>query len=395
MNEKTFLFIKEHEKDDVKALALQSKRYPEIDIPFALQQINGRKIAQKKIPSWYECDNIIYPKHISLEQCSSEQTARYKVSLCKGEWLVDLTGGMGVDFSFMSNNFEKSTYIEKQEELVSISKHNFAALKLKNTEVRTGDAEEYLKQMNNKASTLYIDPARRSNSGSKTVLINDCTPNLIDLEELIDKNSEQVMIKLSPMLDISQALSALKIISEVHIVSLNNECKELLLIKNKEKAKQEDITFHCINILNSNNIEKYIFNREKESTLTIGYTSYVDTFLYEPNASIIKAGAYKSIAKDFELNKLHPNSHLYTSEQKVTDFPGRIFQVKKIIPFNRKGIKDMAGEFTQVNITVRNFPLSVDEIRKKTKIKDGGEIYIFATTLADENKVLVICEKSK
>lgn len=392
MDEKTILFVKEHENDDVRTLALQANRYSEIDMPFVVRQITGRKIARDKIPSWYSLDEIIYPPHLSLQQSSSEKTAKYKASLCKGNTFADLTGGMGVDFSFMSRKFHEVTYVEAQEELAEIARHNFKVSGLTDIRVHVARAEEYLKDMD-AVDTLYLDPARRSNTGAKTVLIKDCTPNITELEQLLEQKSSRTIIKLSPMLDIVQALNTLKNVSEVHIVSVSNECKELLFIKEKPSEDIHNTVFYCINIHNDHRTDIYTFDKETENTLHISCTNKVKKYLYEPNASILKAGAYKSVGHDFKVEKLHPNSHLYTSDEYVENFTGRRFIVKDILPFNKKNIKDMTACYKQANISVRNFPLTVDEIRKKTGIKEGGEIYIFATTLSDNQKILVIAEK--
>lgn len=386
-------FVKEHEKDDIRALALRAKKYAHIDMELAIRQIQGRKIAKDKLPTWYGYEQIIYPKHLSLEQSSSEQTALYKASLCSGDFLVDLTGGLGVDFSFMSKSFFKAIYVEQQEELTEIATENFQTLGLSNAEVINQDSVSYLRTMP-KVDTIFIDPARRDNVGKKTVLIEDCTPNLIEIEDLLEeKAKEKVIIKLSPMLDITLALNTLKGITDVHIVSVNNECKELLFVKDKRVGEQP-VQFHCINIRNDKT-DTYTFTKEQEETAKINYRSNAGKYLYEPNASILKAGAYKSIAQSYGIGKLHVNSHLYSSEVLVEDFNGRILLINSVLGFNKKDIKDHLSKIGQANITVRNFPLSVQEIRKKTKIKEGGDIYIFATTMADEKKVLLVCEKIK
>jgi len=388
IDQKSLDFISEHEKEDVRKLALQAGRYPYVDMSFVVCQIAGRQIAKDKIPTWYKHSHIVYPKHISLEQCSSEKTAKYKASLCSGKSFVDLTGGLGVDFYFMSQQFEQATYVEKQAELCDLAKHNFETLLLKNTSVVNDDAETYLSEME-AVDTIYIDPARRSNSGRKTVMIEDCTPNLKEIESVMDDKGNKYIVKLSPMLDISAAVKSLNKISEVHIISVNNECKELLFVK----SKPTDATIlKCINIANGR-IEEYSFFTTDEETSYPVLTSEVKEYLYEPNASVLKGGAYKKIAIDFNLHKLHTSSHLYTSDNIEPDFPGRKFRVKEWFPFNKKALKEHLKGVDKANITIRNFPLSVDEIRKKTSIKDGGELYIFATTLSDEKKVLIIGEK--
>lgn len=381
-------FILTHEADDVHSLALQAKQYPGIDMQEAIRQIAGRKIAKEKIPSWHANNNIVYPKHLSMEQCSSEQTARFKTSLCLGESMVDLTGGFGVDCSFLAHSFKDVTYVEQLSELAEIAVHNFKILE-QDIKVVNEDAVEYLSAMC-PASLIYIDPARRDNTGKKTVQIEDCTPNILDIESLLEEKSKQVMIKLSPMLDITLAVKSVKSVSDVYIISVNNECKELLFIKKGNTGKT---LYHCVNIQNSNT-DTYTFYKEDEDTISLNYTTKIAKYLYEPNASILKAGAYKSIAKAYSLDKLHPSSHLYTSEILYEDFPGRKFVVDNICSLNKKNMKEYLSDIKQANITTRNFPLSVQEIRKKTGLKDGGDIYIFATTLADERKVLLICHKA-
>ncbi|MDR1714352.1 MAG: class I SAM-dependent methyltransferase [Prevotella sp.] len=381
-------FIITHEADDVHSLALQAKQYPDIDMEMAIRQITGRKIAKEKIPSWYANDNIIYPKHLSMEQCSSEQTALFKASLCGGESMADLTGGLGVDCFFLAHGFNNAVYVEQQSELAEIAVHNFKILG-QDIKVVNEDAVSYLSSMP-PANLIYIDPARRDSTGRKTVLIEDCTPNILDIESLLEEKSKQVMIKLSPMLDITLAVKSVKSVSDVYIISVNNECKELLFIKKGNTGKT---LYHCVNIQNSNT-DTYTFYKEDEDTISLNYTTKIAQYLYEPNASILKAGAYKSIAKAYSLDKLHPSSHLYTSDVLYEDFPGRKFVVDNICSLNKKDMKEYLSDIKQANITTRNFPLSVQEIRKKTGLKDGGDIYIFATTLADDRKVLLICHKA-
>lgn len=390
MDSKTIQFIKDHENDDIPSLALQSKRYPDIDMPFVLQQIKGRQIAKQKIPSWYENENIVYPSHLALEQSSSEKTALYKASLCSGKNFVDLTGGMGADFSFMSKNFIEAVYVEKLLELTLIAEHNFKELNLNNLKIINETAESFLNKME-VVDTIFIDPARRDKKGGKTVLIEDCSPDLTEIEKILALKASQVIIKMSPMLDISQALKKLETINEVHIISVNNECKELLLVKNSNN-KALEITYHCIHIKNTGVTDKYTFNKEHENSASVKYSEPLK-YLYEPNPSILKAGGYKSIATDFNLNKLHVNSHLYTSEKLVENFPGRSFMIKNIIIFNKNSLKKNIGNINKANIACRNFPLTVEGIRKKTSIKEGGDNYIFATTLASEKKVFVNCIK--
>jgi len=381
-------FVEEHEADDIHTLALQASRYPDIDMELAIRQINGRKVAKEKIPSWYASQDILYPKNISLEQSSSEATARYKASLCGGTSMTDLTGGMGVDISFMAQRFQSATYVERQADLAEIAAHNFEALGLTNITVVNAEAEDYLAEMP-AVDLIYIDPARRDNAGRKTVSIEDCTPNIMEMEDALEAKAENVMIKLSPMLDISLALKSLRKVAAVHVVSIGNEVKELLFVE--QRTDVQDVVIHCVN-LKGDTKEVFSFTKKDEDNASIAYATQMGKYLYEPNAAILKAGAYKSIATAFDVEKLHVSSHLYTSDTLI-DFPGRRFTIDKVYSFNKKDIKELVTSIKQVNITSRNFPLSVEDIRKKTGLKEGGDSYIFATTLFDGKKVLVVGRK--
>lgn len=393
IDKNTQQFIIQHESDDIRQLALKTKSYPSIDMSMAIQQIVGRQIAKNKLPSWYKCHDIIYPRHISLEQCSSESTAQYKASLCGGNILVDLTGGLGVDFSFMAKKHKQSYYVEVQDELVELANCNFNTLNLDQVTIIQKDAFSFLNSFDHVADTIFIDPARRSDTGKKTVLIEDCSPNLIEIEQLLDNKAEQTIIKLSPMLDISQALNSLANIKEVHIISVNNECKELLFIKEKSLEEKFETSLICINLIANKEKELFVFTKAEESSSNISYTDTPAKYLYEPNASILKAGGYRSLALKYNLKKLHPNSHLYTSDILVNHFPGRKFQIENIISPNKKEIKTQLNKTIKANIATRNYPFSVADIRKQTKLKEGGTDYIFATTLANEKKVLILCQK--
>lgn len=379
-------FICEHQHDDVRSLALQAKRHPDIDMKIAINQIAGRQAIAYKIPSWYANDAIVYPTHLPLEQCSSEITAIYKSELCKGESLVDLTGGFGIDCAFMSRSFKTAIYVEKQVELCELARHNFSALQLPDIKVVNGDGVEFLHQTT-PVDCIFIDPARRNEHGGKTVLLTDCTPDVSQLEELLTAKADTTLIKLSPMLDISLALKELKQTVAIHILSVHNECKELLFVLNRQS--QSTIPIHCINFTHTGR-QQFCFTKEEESDATVEYTFTLCRYLYEPNVSILKAGAYKSIAGTYQLKKLHPNSHLYTSDKLINDFPGRTFVVEEYS--NIKNKKLLKG-VEKANISVRNFPLNTNELRKRLKLKDGGGVYLFATTLADNSKVLIRCAK--
>ena len=382
----TELFIHEHRFDDVQKLAFTSCPSG-VDLTFALSQIAGRQAIKNKIPSWHEIDNIIYPKHLSLEQCSSEATAKYKASLIHGESFVDLTGGFGVDCAFLARQFKSGVYVEHSDDLCEIARNNFKAFGLDHICIIHGESIDYLEYMKN-VDCIYIDPARRDSSGGKIVAIQDCEPDIIELKELLLNKAKTVMIKLSPMLDISLALQSLPETKEIHVVSLAGECKELLFILKNGQAG--DVKINCVNILKNGMIQVFSYIKSEEQSLVINYTSEPKEFIYEPNASVLKAGAYKSVAIRFDLEKLHPDSHLYTSDKLMENFPGRTFRLVSVFSFNKKEIKENLGAIKQANLSIRNFPGSVEALRKKLKLKEGGNIYLFATTLNDGKKVMLI-----
>ena len=385
----TLRFIEENIRADVRSLALQAKKYPKVDMAMAVVQIAGRQIAEAKVPSWSCVEGLLYPKHLSMEQCSSEVTALYKASLVEGKTFADLTGGFGIDCSFLSRRFKKADYVERQAELCELAKHNFPLLGL-NIEVHNEDGVEYLKRMD-PVDCLFLDPARRDGHGGKTVAISDCEPDVSMLEDLLVEKAKTVMVKLSPMLDLSLALKTLKNVREVHVVSVNNECKELLLILQKQSISSE-VSIHCEHIVNDLH-QHFVFTQEQERISDCPLTSQVEAYLYEPNASILKAGAYRSLTQSYEVKKLHPSSHLYTSSHFIEDFPGRRFQVEAVSGFGKKELKTFLQGMEKANLTIRNFPSSVADLRKRLKLKEGGEDYIFATTLADESKILIRCKK--
>lgn len=394
----TQLFIREHSSDDVRALALQAKKYPDIDMPTAITQIAGRQVAAEKIPSWREMEEIWYPKHLSLEQCSSETTARYKARLFQGDSLTDLTGGFGIDCSFLAAGFKSATYVERQEELCEIAEHNFPILNLNHIDVRNEDGVAYLQTMS-PVDCIFLDPARRNEHGGKTVAISDCEPDVAGLEELLLSKAKRIMVKLSPMLDLSLALKELKHTQEVHILSVNNECKELLLLLGQEapteQAPPEEIPIRCANLFTKGAQEEqhFAFTRGQEQHSQCTYTDSLGDYLYEPNASLLKAGAFRSVAAAYSVRKLHPNSHLYTSDTFIENFPGRIFRIVNQCSFNRKEAKESLADLKKANVTVRNFPATVAELRKRLHLTEGGDTYLFASTLNDGRKVIIRCEK--
>lgn len=496
MNQATLDFIRQHQDDDVRQLAFLGSKYPEVDMPFALDQIRGRKMARVKLPRWASIDGIIYPPHISMEQCSSEQTALYKAELaarllglspsssengeekekesenasnlhlskncefagkgavdsefakneatCKKQQIltepkenvneikeephegdfseetgfVDLTGGFGVDFSYIASRLGvKSMYVERQAHLCEAAKENFGRLGLKNAIVKNGDGIEVLHSFASKKEAaasdslgitedqpqsllktnlglklIFIDPARRDDAGNKVVSLKDCTPDVTLLQEEMLSKADYVIIKLSPMLDWHRAVSELNCVQEVHIISVNNECKELLLVLSARNMDAGNLRIYCIN-----DAQPFVcdeLDMESSSVKIAPSTLEEMQYLYEPNASLMKAGCFSVLSERYDARMLSKNSHLFVSMAPIEAFPGRSFRIIAISSFNKKELKRHLSGITKANIATRNFPLSVAELRKRLKLKDGGETYIFATTLSDESHVLVITEKA-
>ena len=437
MNQATQDFIRQHQDDDVRQLAFLGSKYPEVDMPFALDQIRGRKMARVKLPRWASLEGIIYPPHISMEQCSSESTALYKAELAarllglpvsssgtemKAEneiEFVDLTGGFGVDFSYIAARLGvKSMYVERQAHLCEAAKENFGRLGLKNAIVKNGDGIEVLHSFHPKKKDvasaddslgitydqplsllktklglklIFIDPARRDDAGNKVVSLKDCTPDVTLLQEEMLSKADYVIIKLSPMLDWHRAISELSHVREVHIISVNNECKELLLVLSARNMG--NLRIYCVNDAQSFVCEES--DMEASSVKIAPSTLEEMQYLYEPNASLMKAGCFGVLSGRYDARMLSKNSHLFVSREPIAAFPGRSFRIIAVSSFNKKELKRHLSGITKANIATRNFPLSVAELRKRLKLKDGGETYIFATTLSDESHVLVITEKNK
>lgn len=493
MNQATQDFIRQHQDDDVRQLAFLGSKYPEVDMPFALDQIRGRKLARVKLPRWASLEGIIYPPHISMEQCSSESTALYKAELaarllgqpvpssenekesekasnshfskicefasegavdsesaknegsCEIQQIltesdkninemkdevseadfseeigfVDLTGGFGVDFSYIAARLGmKSMYVERQAHLCEAAKENFGRLGLKNVIVKNGDGIEVLHSFHSKIKDaasaddslgitydqsrsllktnlglkiIFIDPARRDDAGNKVVSLKDCTPDVTVLQEEMLSKADYVIIKLSPMLDWHRAISELSHVREVHIISVNNECKELLLVLSARNMGG-NLRIYCINDAQSFVCEE--LDMETSSVKIAPSTLEEMRYLYEPNASLMKAGCFGVLSERYDVRMLSKNSHLFVSQAPIEAFPGRSFRIIAVSSFNKKELKRHLSGITKANIATRNFPLSVAELRKRLKLKDGGETYIFATTLSDDSHVLVITDKA-
>lgn len=386
-------FIEQHSSDDLNRLLLSAGKYPELDIPFLVEQIAARRQIREKLPHWYANRELVFPSKLAAEQCSSEQTGLYKQRFVKPHSRVcDLTGGLGVDSYYLSLNAEEHVYIERFGSYCEAARTNFAALQATNIRVLNADSVVQPEVLPDATDLFYIDPARRGTGNKRLFAIQDCEPDLTTFLPVLFEKAPCVLAKLSPMIDLQQTLQQLPQITEVHVLSVKNECKELLLLIERDR-QVTDPEIICINYTTEGFEQRFSFTFGHERETTLDTAQQPGRYLYEPNASVLKAGAFKQIAGQLGVSKLHQHSHLYTSEQDVLDFPGRRFTVDEVIPFAGKGIKSLHKDIPQANITTRNFPLSVEELRKKTKIADGGSVYLFATTLSDGKKVLIRCSR--
>ncbi len=389
LNPEISRFIREHLDDNPDQLLWKKNEYPDDRVVVAVEQIQARENIKEKLPSWYACRDIFYPSKLSTEQSSSETTAPYKARLATGNSLCDLTGGLGVDTYFFSRQIDKVTYVERDESYCEAARSNFLALGATNIEVIHADATTVASQVI--ADTYYIDPARRTTDNKRVFALTDYAPNVLELKEALLRQGQRLIIKISPMADLSAVLQLLPETTDVHVVSVRNECKELLFVLGKTPASQT-VNIHTVNF--TTDTEQYFsFLLEEEKDAQPRYTSHIGSYLYEPNSSVLKSGAFKLVANRYGLEKLHPHSHLYTSNHLVADFPGRAFQVKEILDFSSKLLKQISRTIPKANITTRNFKLSVNEFRTRSKIKDGGTTYLFATTLNDGRAVIVRTEK--
>ena len=376
-------FINDHLYSDTLKLALKKSPFPDISMRELLFQIEGKRKAKEKIPSFFQIDDVVYPPSVSMEQCSSEQTASYKASLCRGDRLVDLTGGFGVDSWMFSKVFHQVVYCEKNEDLVNIARHNFSVLNAQNIVVQQGDGFDFLKHQQQTFDWIYIDPSRRDQHNRKMHTFSDCTPDVVENLDTLFQYSERMMIKSSPMLDIDKAISELKQVESVHILAVKNEVREVLYLLKKEH--KEPPTVIAVNIC-QDKTQVFSFSKEELQCEKAAF-SMPFAFLYEPNAAVMKSGAFNLISARFNIFKLHKNSHLYTSNHHISDFPGRIFKIKELVAYKP------VNNLSQANISVRNFPDTPDEVRKKLKLRDGGDVFLFCTTLVNEKPTILWCEK--
>lgn len=394
-------FIREYRERDIRQLALQANRFPDVDMPYALDQIQGWQIARRKLPKWAACDGVIFPPHLSMEQCSSEPTAQYKLNLAM-EWaervghassMTDLTGGFGVDFSFTSCAFAAATYVERNEQLCHIVEHNLPLLGLNNATVVCADAVEYLSTVEPQ-TMLFLDPARRDEHGAKTVMLADCTPDVVQLLPKLLEKSRFTMLKLSPMLDWHKAVDDLQgTVREVHIVSVGGECKELLLVLST--VVESELKVYCADLSTASDTSSLFVYTPGFSAPVVNskLKTQNSKFVHEPNASIMKAGCFDELAAAYGVSPVSRNSHLFLSDEPVEDFPGRSFVVERVTTMNKGELRKALVGIEKANIATRNFPLTVAELRKRLKIKDGGDVYIFATTTAEGEHLLLISRK--
>lgn len=388
-------FVREHLYDDVNELALQYAKYPGVDVRCAIIQIRGWQIAEKKLPLWSQTDGILFPEHISLEQCSSQTTAEYKAEVIESivenkDKMTDLTGGYGVDAAMIGRQFNHLTFVEPSKELCRLAHHNLPLLDVSNLTVVNNTCEAVLEGLE-KQDLIYIDPSRRDKDGRKIFAVEDCTPDIYRLQDQLLGKGRWLIVKLSPMLDLTSIATGLRSVHEVHVVSVAGECKEILVLMSGEVMVSSP-KIVCVNIIGKDKRQSFTYNTEDEKVTICRYTSRIDRYLYEPNASIMKAMCFKSVASVFSVDKLHPNSHLYTSDRMIEGFPGRSFEVVSIMPMDKRALKELRT-YGQANLSVRNFPSTVAELRAKTKLKDGGDQYIFFTTMADNSKVCIVCRK--
>lgn len=377
-------FINQNISANITQLALQKNPFPETNWTLVLQQIAAKQKAETKLPSWYQTPNIYYPSKVSVEQTSSEKTARYKSDLITGKSLLDLSGGFGVDDYYFAKRFQNVTHCEIDNDLSKIVQHNFEQLGVSNIECISGNSEVILENLNTSFDWLYVDPSRRNETKGKVFMLKDCLPNVPEQLDFYFRFSSNIMIKTAPILDITAGLSELQNVKAIHIVALENEVKELLWMIEKDWSGNPKIT--AVNL-----------TKDKTATFTFEWNSVAiaeysepKTYLYEPNAAIMKSGGFDWISAQFKLKKLHPHSHLYTSER-LMEFPGRVFTIDQVIPYNKTEMKLLANQ--KANITVRNFPDTVENIRKKWKINDGGNCYSFFTTNVNNHKIVLLCSK--
>lgn len=395
-------FVRQHREEDPRTLALQAKVPEGVNLTEALQQIAGWQVARHKLPTWANCDGIVYPPHLAMEQCSSEQTARYKAGIVQrllgkaaSEGVMyDLTGGFGVDFSFLAPLFRKAVYVEQQEHLVDVARHNFSVLNIDNAEALCGNGAEVLHGIGH-ATLIYLDPARRDSNGGRTYALSDCTPDILTMKEELFGKADIVMLKLSPMLDWRAVVQQLGNVQELHIVSVRNECKEmvpLLFVQKGEKTIAEGTgapEIYCVN-----DDQQFIFTPSpSQAPITSPPSPVTHETLLVPNSSVMKAGCFSELAHRYGVAPLSDNSHLFVSDHFIEGFPGRQFRIEAISSMNKRELRTTFAGIKQANVAVRNFPMTAEQLRQRLHLRDGGEHYVFATTNHNGQHVLFLCRR--
>ena len=381
-------FIRDHERDDPYQLALRAHHYPDYPVPAIVEQIRARQQAQHKLPDWYATEGIVFPPPLSMEQCSSQAAAQYKARLVQGQQLVDLTGGAGVDTYYLSRAFARADYVEQEPVLTEIAQHNFRMLGADRIRTHTTSAEAFLNVLDVPVDCIYLDPARRDAQAKRVFQLADSQPNVLDLRDTLLAKAETILLKTAPLLDIQAAVVALAYVAQVHVVAVNNEVKEVLYLVARQQTSDPKIT--AVN-LRPEGEERFSFFRSQETEAEVTYSEPLG-YLYEPNAALMKAGAFKSVAQRFGLHKLHPNTHLYTSNEQIPGFPGRTFRCRAVVPYQKKAVRQQLNE-PKANVATRNFPDSVATVRKKLGLKDGGDTYLFAVRLMNDKISIVITHK--
>jgi predicted O-methyltransferase YrrM len=390
-NPATRSFIRAHADDDVHALLLRKSVPPDVDVRFAVQQIEGRQKAYEKLPALAANPDFIFPAKLAMEQCSSESAARYKARLFAGRVVADVTGGLGVDALYAAGCAASVCYVERSEALCALARHNFSALGVKNVEVHCGDGIGFLQGDLRRFDAVYVDPSRRSSDQSRQTLLADCEPDALLHQDFLLSRAEMLALKASPMLDVAQALRELRGVCEVHVVAVRNDCKELLLVCRREAASEPLI--RCANILHGH-VQQLDFRLSEERAAVARYAEKLRRYLYEPNVTLLKAGTFKLPCARLGVEKLHPDTHLYTSDSLLPEFPGRTFEVERIFSPNEPSFKlQVVG--SSANVAVRNFPLTVAEIRQKYRIREGGSAYLFAATLRGGERRIIKAKKAE
>jgi hypothetical protein len=381
-------FLKENAQTPLSTFILKGSPFPDISIQALAQQLEGRRKAKDKLPLWQQTEGLLFPPKLNLEQTSSAATATYKAKLMVGNTLADGTGGFGIDTYYFSKEIDQVTHIELDAQLSAFAKANFDTLNATNIECIVANSITHFVENETHYDTIYLDPGRRSDSKGRVFMLEDCVPNVPENLDVLQSRCNRLWVKTAPLLDISAGLNALKNVSQLHIVAVRNEVKELLWCVEPTNI-QASLDIAVINIV-SNETSEVHFSYD---TLLDAHASFgaPSNYLYEPNAALMKSGAFKWISEHFRLNKLHENTHLYTSEKRIA-FPGRVFKIQQVVPYGKTLRKTL--KHTKANITTRNFPVTVADLRKKLKIKDGGTDYLFFTTLEDGSTVVICCKKA-